>query len=287
MGIVGNRSEDITIKRLSVVPSVGHHVSTNTDATHFTSIKGTLRYENCTFVGQGDDSSNVHGYFQEIIEKISYRECVMQEKTPGGTHAQTLDYPDVGDILELTDMDTLCVKETYTVLECEPMPEKWCTRIVLDKDIPENTDRLAFIDITRLPHLEIIGCNARNHIARGILIKTRSALIEGNTFEGIPLAGIEAAAEGWWYEGVCPANVEIRRNRVINCGCGILIKADSEKADGQSIFNITVEDNIIDCPTAEYGIFARNVCGLKCSRNSINVKGEALHIESCTDVTAE
>lgn len=287
MGIVGNRSEDITMKRLSVVPSPGHHVSTNTDATHFTSTKGTLRYENCTFDGQGDDSSNVHGYFQEIIERISARECIMMEKTPGGTHAQTLDYPDIGDILELTDMDSLCVREKYTVLECEPMPEKWCTRIVLDKDIPEETNRLAFIDITRLPHLEIIGCNASKHIARGILIKTRSALIEGNTFADLPLAGIEAAAEGWWYEGVCPANVVIRRNRIINCGCGILIKADSEKADGQSIFNITVEDNIIDCPKAEYGIFARNVKGLKLARNKIIAGKEAIKITDCTDVVKE
>ena len=39
MGIVGHRSENITLSHLSIVPSVGHHYSTNTDATHFTSIK--------------------------------------------------------------------------------------------------------------------------------------------------------------------------------------------------------------------------------------------------------
>ncbi|MBQ7932773.1 MAG: hypothetical protein IJ334_17415, partial [Clostridia bacterium] len=47
MGVVGNRSANITMRRLNVIPSVGHHYSTNTDATHYTSIKGTLRYENC------------------------------------------------------------------------------------------------------------------------------------------------------------------------------------------------------------------------------------------------
>lgn len=43
MGVVGNRSHDITLSGLAVVPSAGEPFSTNTDATHFTSLTGLLR----------------------------------------------------------------------------------------------------------------------------------------------------------------------------------------------------------------------------------------------------
>lgn len=287
MGVVGNRSENIFLKRLFVVPSAGHHLSTNTDATHFTSVKGVIRFENCMFDGQGDDSANVHGYYQTIIKKEAPEKCVIEVKSPHGTHTQSLDYPDVGDKMELTDIHTLKVVDTYTVSECFPHPEENRTHITLDHDLPDNTDGLVLIDITRLPRLEITGCTASRHFARGILIKTREAVIENNCFDGIVMSGIEAAAEASWYEGACPANVVIRRNRILNCGNGIVVKADCENAIGQSIANITIEDNVIDCPDAEFGIYVRNVNGLRCARNQIRVKGVPLVIENSTGVQCD
>ncbi len=287
MGIVGNRCENILLSGLSVIPSAGDRWSTNTDATHFTSMKGTLRYENCRFEGQGDDSVNVHTYYHAITEKLSDFECIIQEKTPTGTHAQTLDYPDKGDILELTDIKTLQAVDKFKVIEVYPDHKNRCCRITLNKSLPQKTDELVFSDITRLPRLEIVNCYAEKHFARGLLIKCRDAIIEGNTIKNVPLAGIEAAAESYWYEGVTPANITIRRNRVINCGMGILIKSDCEDPKGQSIFNITLEDNIIDCPEAEYGIFAKNVDGLTVKRNKIAVKGRDIECSDCTNVIKE
>lgn len=287
MGIVGNRSENITLSGVSVVPSAGHHWSTNTDATHFTSIKGTLRYENCRFEGQGDDAANIHTYYQDIIEKESPLVCTIREKTPDGTHAQSLDYPDSGDILELTERDTLRTVDSFRVVESFPMPEKWSCRIKLDHPLPDNTDGLLLSDITRLPRLEMIGCTAEKHFARGFLIKSRDVLIEDNTFRDIPLAGIEIAAETHWYEGVSPAHVVIRRNRIANCGCGIMIKADCARPEGQSIHDITVKDNVIDCPKAEYGIYAANTHGLSISGNCISVNGSKVVCRDCTDISGQ
>ncbi|MBR5868290.1 MAG: hypothetical protein IKZ21_02485, partial [Clostridia bacterium] len=98
MGIVGNRSENIWISRLSVIPSAGHHYAVNTDATHFTSITGLLRLEYSNFDGQGDDFINVHNYYHTITP-VDDTSCFLHTDAKDGTHAQTLDYPDVGDIL--------------------------------------------------------------------------------------------------------------------------------------------------------------------------------------------
>ncbi len=293
MGVVGNRSKDITLTRLSVVPSCGHHMATNTDGTHFTSITGKLRIENCFFENTGDDFTNIHGYFHDIVYVESPTVCYMQEKTPDGTHAQTLDYPDVGDVLELTVRDTLEIKDTYKVVKCEPMPEQWMCKVTLDHPLPESTDGYLLADITRLPEVEIIGCSASSHYARSILLKCRKALVEGNTFRHVQGPAIVAAAETWWYEGVCPSNIIIRKNRVISCAerwgeaAGVVVKADCNNPSGQTISNILIEDNIIDSPNADHGMFIRNAKGVTIRGNSINCKKEPVVFNECLDVEIE
>ena len=47
MGIVGHLSRDIVIEGLSVIPSSGERMSTDTDATHFASCYGDLIIKNC------------------------------------------------------------------------------------------------------------------------------------------------------------------------------------------------------------------------------------------------
>ena len=294
MGIVGNRSEDVVISGLKVVPVGGHHMATNTDATHFTSMKGLLRFENCIFDGQGDDFTNVHSYYQAIIDREDEYTCIMQEKTPDGTHAQTLDYPDIGDILELTDKKTLQTVGHYTVVDCTPMHEEWMCRVNLDKPLPEDTEDLVLSDITRLPRVELISCTATRHFARSILLKNRDALVENCTFRDVMGPAIVAAAEAWWYEGVCPANITIRGNRIYNCAeiwgeaCGIVVKADSDEARGCSISNIVIEDNVIECRSGKPGIFVRNTDGVTIRNNRITTTADhPVHIECCENVTLE
>ncbi len=274
MGIVGNRSENIYIRNISIIPSPGQIWSSNTDATHFTSIKGDLSFENCIISHQGDDFINCHAYFHAIIKRDSDTVCYLQEKTPDGTHAQSLDYPDVGDIMELTERDTLLTIDSYKVVECIPMPDRWMCRVTFDKPLPKVTDHLMLADVTRLPDLTVKSCKTSNHFARGILIKTRSAKIIGNIFRNIRGPAVEAAAEAWWFEGVCPANVEICDNLIEGCGwdcdiSGILVKADSDHPAGQSIKNITIADNIIKSDKSCAAISCRNVDGLRIHNNSL------------------
>ena len=190
----------------------------------------------------------------------------------------------MGDVLELTDKNALQVLDRYTVLACTPLYEEWRCKVTLDHDLPADTAGLVMADVTRLPRLEIVNCSASLHFARGLLIKSRGALIEGNTFSDIPIAGIEGAAESYWYEGVSPSDLVIRRNRIENCGCGILIKADCPDPKGLGIKNLVIEDNIINCPDARYGIYLRNVDGALIARNRITVKGTPVFYENCANI---
>lgn len=294
MGIVGHRSENIVMKGLRVVPGPGEHFSTNTDATHFTSCKGNIRFEGCTFEGHGDDATNVHTYYHSITKKLSDTQYEIRLEAPTGTHSQTPDYPDKGDVLELTDAETLGVVSTYTVKEVIPHFEEFYSEVEVDGTLPEVFDDYFFADITRLPRLEFIRCFVKNHFARSVLVKTRSVLIEGCTFIDADLCAVEVAAESWWKEGVCSADVMIRGNRIqylgekrnngIRGSSGITVTMDANLQQGTPHKGITIEDNLIDCPGSEHGIYISNAENVTVRRNRICCAGEPVRIEDCENI---
>lgn len=291
MGIVGNRSEDVVIEGLSVVPSRGQYWSSNTDATHFTAMKGLLRFSHCRFSHHGDDATNVHGYYQAVVGVCGGNTYLTQEKTPDGTHAQTLDYPDIGDTVEVSRIDSMEVVDTLTVVGCTSLPDAWMCRVTFDHALPEDTDGLILADVTRLPRVEFVDCDVSHHFARSVLLKNRDSLVENCTFHRAQGPAVVAAAEAYWYEGVCPANLTIRGCRITDCGmwgeaAGIVVKADCDHPAGQTIRNVTITDNEISADAA-HGIFVRNTDGVTIRGNRIHVQDAPVVIESCTHVTAE
>ncbi len=294
MGILGNRSENITLKDVSVIPMDGHNFSTNCDATHFSAIKGFLRIENCTFRGHGDDMTNVHTYYQKIVSKEGDSVCYMQEKTPDGTHAQTLDYPDVGDTLELCDSDSLSLIDTFIVTDVRPMPDEWMCRVKLDHALPENAAGLILSNVTWVPKTKIVGCRASSHNARSLLVKSRDVLLEGNTFENVTGPAIVISPEANWYEGVSSRNVTVRKNRIKDCAekwygdpAAIMVFVGANRPQGQAISNIFIEDNVIDCPLTPHGISVSNVDGIFVRGNTIVSKDDPVIIKDCTNVCFE
>ena len=290
MGIVGNRSENIALYGVEIVPSKGHKISTNTDATHFTSIKGKLTLENCRFIGCGDDFTNIHGYYQKIIKRVSPRVCYIQEKTPDGTHAQTLDYPDIGDTLELSSFKTLETLDTFRVIDVEPLFDEWKCKITLDHDLPENTDNTVMCDVTRLPEVEIRGCYAADHYARGAMIKTRSALIENNLFHNVDHTAILVASEASWFEGATPANVTIQNNVITDSRssdkvAGISVRVKCDTPSGCPIKNIRILNNVIHAPRCDHAIELKNIDGVFLSNNICTVQNEPVIIKNCTNIT--
>lgn len=306
MGIVGHRSRDIFIRRLMVIPSPGYGMSTNTDATHFSSCRGKLRFENCIFEGQGDDATNVHTYYHTILEKTGDR-CLITTLAPTGTHCQKPDHPEPGDIMELCTKATLTYLDKYTVTAVEPdensrsaLGDPWSWWITLDRPLPEDCDDKYLADVSAMPELEFTGCSVRNNIARGVLIKTRNALVEGCLFDCGTSSAVHIAAEAYWHEGVSAQNVTVRNNRIIRRGPlnrygamwdagGICINVASDVPPCPVHKNIVIENNQIVCPDTPRAIYAADTDGLTIRNNEISSgkKGEEIFVTRCENVVEE
>lgn len=278
MGIVGHRSADILLKRLKVVPSAGHKVSTNTDATHFISCRGKLIFDRCMFEGHGDDATNVHVYYHKIEKQDPGANAyTLTIQVP--THNARLDYPAVGDVLELSKADALVPLSLHTVTSVVPDLENWCCSVTLDQPLPENLQDYFLANASALPALTLADCVVKNHISRGVLVKTRNVLIENCLFEYTTGSAIHIAAEAAWHEGIGAENVVIRGNRIVNCGGygwgrihdagGISINLLSDDPSGTVHKNILIENNIIDCPDTKHAIFAANIEGLVIKNNHL------------------
>lgn len=297
MGITGFDSRDILLRRLIVRPAEGYHQSTNTDATHFASCEGLLRFENCFFEGNGDDVTNVHGYYQTITEAEGSRATV-QVKAPTFTHTQIIDAPRPGDTLELVKKSTLEPVRKYAVTASETDRPSLSTRIGLSDTLPADFGNYFLMDVTKLPRLEFVNNTVNSHLSRGMLAKTRNVLIEGNTFLHTSGTAIHVGAESWWSEGSHAENVVIRGNTITGCGQGIIgtmgeasaIAVMIEAEDTGSSYlhkDIRIENNRIIGEGDKRAIFIGNADGVVLSGNHITGYDEKCAVNSSTYVVFE
>lgn len=281
MGIVGFDSKDILIKELAIKPSPGYTQSTNTDATHFAACEGLLRFESCYFEGQGDDATNVHGYYQ-TINKAEGKSAELQIKADTYTHAQVNDVPRVGDIMELVNIRTLEPEKELKVEKVTFVDKTITCQVELSEELPKNYQDYYLMNVTKLPKLEFENSIINSHLARGILIKTRDVKISNNVFRYCTGTAIHVGAEANWHEGTHAKNVLIENNMITGCGSGsggqggasgiaVIIEA---KDTSKSILhdNITIRNNMI--------IGENHPCGIYIG-NAKNVHLEANHVIQC------
>ena len=288
MGIVGHRSENITMIGLHIVPSAGWIQSTNTDATHFTSCKGLIRYEDCQIEGQGDDGANIHSYYNYIQKPAKGPGYDLVVKN-ADLHAQKLDYPDLGDTLELVNAKTLEVVKKVVVRTRVNNYEEKRTQVTLDKELHADIENYYLINVTRLPRVEIVGCVFAHNRARGVLIKTRNVTVERCLFLECTGTPVHVGAEGNWHEGPGSTNVIIRNNRMIRCGggagdigsCGVTVNGGETVGIHK---NILIEGNIIESDNGDNGMNLENIDGITVRYNEFAVSGNPYVISRSANV---
>lgn len=297
MGIVGNRVHNLTVKRLRVVPAAGFRQSTNTDATHYTSCTGLLRYEDCEFKGQGDDAINVHNFYQEITKNPGGNRC--EAKVPlWYTHAGVLDDYDVGDTIELVARDTLKPERTYKVVAVSPFPKEWRQELTLDDGLPADTGKYYLVNATRFPRVEMVRCTMHSHLARSVLMKTRQVLIEDCTFNQCTGTAVHVGAEGddWKESGPCD-NLVIRRCRFIRNGrgdgtvdgaCAVAVQLKAQRRGVPGIHGkILIEDNVIEGENAARGISVTGADDVTVRNNTITGCKDPVKVEACNKVNVD
>lgn len=255
MGIVGHRSKDISLENVQIVPEPGDVISTNTDATHFTSCSGTIKIENCIFKGQGDDCTNIHNYYARIYP-LSSRKAELRIEN-ADLHALSLDPPEVGDSMIIIDRRNMATIEKVMVKNVENSEKDWRTVVTFDKPIKNiDPDNHVITNLTRFPKVVIKGNSVDSHLARAFLVKSPDVTISGNRITGSTGTAIKLGAELGWNESGPVDNVLIEDNYISDCGYDgnndvpacITLSTEASETPTFVNRNIIIRNNILDSP---------------------------------------
>lgn len=296
MGIVGFDSKDIIMKRLSVCPSNGYYQATNTDATHFACCEGVVHFQGCYFQGQGDDATNVHGYYQTILDSKG-NIAELEVKAGTYTHAQVADVPRVGDEMELVEIRTLKPVRTYTVKEVMHNIPETKVKVTLSDQLPENISDYYLMNVTKLPKLVFENSVINSHLARGILVKTRNVIIRNNIFRNCSGTAIHIGAEANWHEGTHAKHVLVTNNMMMGCGrgagsqagaVGIAVIIEAEDTENEYLHeDIKISDNLISGEGNDCGIYVGNAKNVLLQGNKIIGCKQAYKFHSTTYQTLQ
>ena len=249
MGILGQRTHNLSIDSCKVTPSNGRMISTTADATHFVNCTGKIALTNNLFENQKDDATNIHGIYVKVVEKITDNKVIVQIKH----HQQHgFDFLKPGMEVELVRAKSMVTYDTATVKEVDKI-NKEITEITFSDNLPTNFELGdAIAEIRDYPEVLIADNIVRNNRARGMLLNCRGkTVVENNTFHS-PGAAILFEGDAFhWFEQGGVRDCVIRNNIFDNCLYGVWgnavidVKAGirEDKESSRYNRNILIENN--------------------------------------------
>ncbi|TWU28370.1 alpha-1,3-galactosidase-related protein [Bythopirellula polymerisocia] len=223
MGILGQRTHNVTVDHCKVTPSHGRMVSTTADATHFVNCTGKIALTHNLFENQKDDATNIHGIYVQMAEQSGSDEVIVKLKH----HQQHgFDFLRPGVQVELVHARNMMTYATTTVKAAERL-NKECTKLVLSSPLPDEfqpDDVLA--EVLADSEVTIANNVVRNNRARGVLLNCRGKTIVENNYFHTPGAAILFAGDSsYWFEQGGVRDCVIRNNTFDNCLFGVWGKA--------------------------------------------------------------
>ena len=286
MGVIAQRSRDIGIERMEVVPAPGKKrmISITADATHFSNCGGQIRLIDCTFENQKDDASNIHGLYMPV-DTIFDRERIWVRWGHSGQYGTDFLVP--GMAVEIVDNHTLEAYARRIVAKVERFNKEY-SAVTFTEPLPENIRPGHLIAADEPgPDVHISGCRMSGNRARGLLIGSRGrVIIENNYFRSAGAAVLIEGDTELWFESGAVCDITIRNNLFEDCytsgnniidgpwgwGEGVISISPSfrpQDADAKAFHrNIRIVGNTFrhfDCAV----LFARSAEGLEFSRNRL------------------
>ena len=249
MGVIGQTSENITLRRVRTALHKGRLVTVNADATHFVHCSGTILLEGCHLCNMLDDAGNFHGNYATVERVID--KCTFVARLMHGQQQGVMIYRP-GDVIALVDRDTLARVGEITVSDALMINEK-LIRVIGEDALPGCiAEGMAVENFTQMPEVIIRGCEVGWNRPRGFLISTcRRTLIEDCTFanmhHGVHLTGDANS----WFESGCVRDLTIRNCRFLGCGytegAAVVIDPAIKKRENNYYHgNIVIEDNLFE-----------------------------------------
>ena len=254
-------------------------------------------FDGCLFRGQGDDATNVHGYYHDIAA-VEGDTVSLELRAPTFTHAQVADVPRAGDRMEVVRISTLEPVGEVEVAEVFFEAGATDARVRVRGELPEAYGEYYLFNVSKLPRLEFRRSVVWGNLARGVLAKTRGVRIEDNIFRGCTGTAIHVGAESNWKEGTHAADVTIGNNVIVNCGLGagcqygasgIAVVIGAPDTEGTTLHDgiRIVGNTILGTGENECGISVRNSRNVEVRGNRIAGCGGGVQIRSCEDVSVE
>ena len=273
MGVMGYSSDNLYFNRFNVMlkPDTDRLMSVTADAIHLQDCGGEVKVTNSIFENCGDDAFNAHGAYL-VIKEIIDKNTVYAEN-PRGYNFQ----PNVGDTVEISMASTLLPEMSAKVIASDTSNKGQGFVLKLEQELPKE---IALEDVianaTRTPKLEYRNNLIRNKRCRGILIQTRNALIENNTFANLTSDGILITTDaGAWFESLGSHDVTIRNNKFVGVYRGIeaIALAKNDIYGPPGVFkNIIIENNFIANANSS-GICINSADGVTIKNNLITSVG--------------
>lgn len=299
MGVIAQRSCDLELDNVKVVPSPGKDrmISITADATHFINCKGYIKMIGCTFMNQKDDATNIHGWYSVARRKISDNQLLLWSH-------YGMDFARDGMMMELVKHNTMMTYDTLEVSSVYKYNDDLSV-VTFTESLPEcfeEKDVLA--DISSNPDVTITGCVFGNNRARGLLIGSRGKVVIENNHFHVPGAAILFEGDGnYWYEQSGVRDVTIRNNVFENCLYGSKSWGKACIAVGSGIpdhknsryhRNITIEGNtfktfdprILNLYCVD-GVTYRNNTVIMNNDYEYDRTGEPFEIKDCDNVNIQ
>ena len=212
MGVIAQRSRDIELMNVDVVPSPGkgRMISITADATHYVNCAGYIRMLDCTFCNQKDDATNIHGLYMAVDEFLAPDKVVLKWRNSG---QYGVDFVKPGMKVEIVDQkttDTYC----YAVVKDVERLNKIATVVTFEEALPEGVERNMVVAADEeYPDVIIRGCHMAGNRARGLLLGSRGRMVIEDNYFHIPGAAILFEGDGnYWFEQAGVREVIIRNN---------------------------------------------------------------------------
>lgn len=202
MGVIGQRSENITLKKFRIIApeGSGRRMTTFADGTHFSGCKGLIHVEDSYFEHMFDDAINVHGTYVQIQEKTS--DNSLKARFREG-QAKALDNAGPGDQVMLIDSQTMLPYATLTVKSFRNIG-LWEMEYVFEENVPtEMKANDGLENITWTPEVIFRRNKVVHNRARGMLFNGAGKMIVEENYVQTSGSAILVAGDcnGWFESG--------------------------------------------------------------------------------------
>lgn len=219
MGIIGHLCHDLHVSRFAIRPS-GHRVlSINVDGTHFISCTGTVTVEDSYFEGMGDDATNIHSFYLDVLARTGASSVRVRLEVSAQDFQP--ERPEPGDRIEFVHRATLAPFAEGEIANIETHPDG-SFEIVFREILPDPLaagDLLS--DVSKLARFRFRRNTVKNIRGRAALIQTRDAIVEDCHFEFCTGQGVHVDTALNWRESAATRDVRILNNRMEHCGYGV------------------------------------------------------------------